>query len=97
MRVDALPAAPVPSPPAQPAASVGEALPEGAVARLGTVRFRSMSNHDDPFLVFSPDGAGFFLQADSTLRHFRRTRLDQGPVAEKGSHSYTLVPGGGSY
>jgi hypothetical protein len=48
-------------------------------------------------LVFSPDGAGFFMQADSTLRHFRRTRLDQGPVAEKGSHAYTLVPGGGYY
>lgn len=48
-------------------------------------------------LVFSPDGAGFFMQADSTLRHFRSTRLDQGPVAEKGSHSYALVPGGGSY
>ncbi|HEV7214120.1 MAG TPA: hypothetical protein VGP33_03270 [Chloroflexota bacterium] len=48
-------------------------------------------------LVFAPDGAGFFMQADSTLRHFRGTRLDQGPVAEKGSHAYTLVPGGGYY
>jgi hypothetical protein len=48
-------------------------------------------------LLFSPDGAGFFLQADSTMRHFRETRLDQGPAEEKGSHSYTLVPGGGWY
>jgi hypothetical protein len=48
-------------------------------------------------LVFCPDGAGFFMQADSTMRHFRRTRLDQGPPEEKGSHRYTLVPGGGYY
>jgi hypothetical protein len=48
-------------------------------------------------LVFAPDGAGFFLQADSTMRHFRQTRLDQGPPDEKGSHAYTLVPGAGSY
>ncbi len=48
-------------------------------------------------LLFSPDGAGFFLQADSTMRHFRETSLDQGAADAKGSHSYTLVEGGGFY
>lgn len=61
---------------------------------LGPLRGWTVAEHP---LVFSPDGAGFFLQADSTLRHFRATRLDQGPRAEKGSHDYTLVPGGGYY
>lgn len=61
---------------------------------LGPLQGWSVAAHP---LVFSPDGAGFFLQADSTLRHFRGTRLDQGPVAEKGSHDYHLVPGGGYY
>ncbi len=48
-------------------------------------------------LLFAPDGATFFMQADSTLRHFRDTRLDQQPPAENGSHTYSLVPGGGWY
>ncbi|MCL4543540.1 MAG: hypothetical protein M1118_02905 [Chloroflexi bacterium] len=48
-------------------------------------------------LLFSADGAGFFRQADSTMRHFRQTRLDQGPADYKGSHDYTLAAGGGFY
>lgn len=48
-------------------------------------------------LLFAPDGATFFMQADSTLRHFRDTRLDQNAAEENGSHTYTLVPGGGWY
>lgn len=46
-------------------------------------------------LVFSPHAAGFFEQADSTMRHFRFTRLDQGPANDIGCHDYTLAPGGG--
>ena len=46
-------------------------------------------------LVFSPDAAGFFVQGDSTMRRFRRARLDQGPADERGGHAYTVVPGGG--
>jgi hypothetical protein len=29
------------------------------------------------------------------MRHFRFTRLDQGPANAIGCHDYTLVPGGG--
>ena len=64
------------------------------LAEAGPLTGWTITSHP---LVFSADGAGFFMQADSTLRHFRQTRLDQGPAVEKGSHGYTLVPGGGSY
>lgn len=64
------------------------------LAEPGPLAGWAISSHP---LVFSPDGAGFFMQADSTMRHFRATRLDQGPAEEKGSHGYTLVPGGGYY
>lgn len=65
-----------------------------ALAEPGPLRGWQIAAHP---LVFSPDGPGFFIQADSTMRHFRETRLDQGPPDAKGAHDYSLVPGGGRY
>ena len=46
-------------------------------------------------LQFSPTGAGFWIQGDSTLRRFSGMHVEQGdPVAETLAHDYAILPGG---
>jgi hypothetical protein len=43
-------------------------------------------------LRFSPDGPGFYIQADSTLRRFSHRSLEQAPPRTGRCHDYTLRP-----
>ena len=46
-------------------------------------------------LQFSPTGAGFWIQADSTMRRFSGVHIEQGPpTPETLAHDYQILPGG---
>ncbi len=46
-------------------------------------------------LHFSPTGAGFWIQGDSTMRRFSGVHIEQGPaVPGTLAHDYVILPGG---